>query len=142
LRTDLLAKLSGVHLDRGERSLFDFSTAAPSPKPKLPDPKIVVGQPVQRMIGPVPPPPPPLPPAKQPPPRIPLKFFGRALPLPNGTKRVFCIVNDEVNVSSEGDVLQRRFKIHRITATTVLVEDLSFKDQQTLPIEEPVNQGG
>lgn len=144
LRTDLLAKLSGVHLDRAERSLFDFSTAAAAPTPKLPEPKIVVKR-VNRMIGPEPPPPPPPPPAplvKPPPPPIPLKFYGRALPLRGGIRRVFCILNDEVNVAAEGDVIQRRFKIQRITATTVLVEDLSFSNQQTLPIEEPATQGG
>jgi len=54
-----------------------------------------------------------------------------------GVRRVFCLLNDEVNIPAEGDVLQRRYKIQRITATTVVVEDLSFNNQQTLPIEEP-----
>jgi hypothetical protein len=144
LRTDLLVKLSKVHMDRAERSLFDFSTAAAAPAAKLPEPKIDIKH-VKRPIGPEPPPPPPAPPAPQvkpPPPPIPLKFFGRALPLPNGTRRVFCMLNDEVNVSAEGDVIQRRYKIHHITATNVVVEDLNFSNQQTLPIEEPANQGG
>jgi hypothetical protein len=142
LRTDLLAKLSAVRLERVERSLFDFSTAAATPTVKLPEPKIVVLKPVKRMIGPQPPPPPPAPQVKPPPPPIPLKFYGRALPLRGGTKRVFCLLNDEVNIPAEGDVIQRRYKIHRITATTVVVEDLSFNNQQTLPIEEPTAQGG
>jgi hypothetical protein len=34
-------------------------------------------------------------------------------------------------------VLQRRYKIRRITPTSVLVEDLQSDNQQTLPIEEP-----
>jgi hypothetical protein len=144
LRTDLLAKLARVRMDRVERSLFDFSTAA-APAVKLPEPKIVVVKQAKRMIGPVPPPPPPTPPAPQvkpPPPPIPLKFYGRALPLPDGTRRVFCMLNDEVNISAEGDVIQRRYRINHITATTVVVEDLNFSNQQTLPIEEPTPQGG
>jgi hypothetical protein len=144
LRTDLLAKLSAVRLERGDRSLFDFSTAAAAPTVKLPEPKIVI-KPVKRMIGPALPPPPPQQPGPQvkpPPPPIPLKFYGRALPLRGGTKRVFCLLNDEVNIPAEGDVIQRRYKIHRITATTVVVEDLNFNNQQTLPIEEPAAQGG
>ena len=143
LRTDLLAKLSGVRMERVERSLFDFSSAAVAPAVRLPEPKIVV-KPVKRMIGPALPPPPPVQPGPQvkpPPPPIPLKFFGRSLPLRGGTKRVFCMLNDEVQIPAEGDVIQRRYKIQRITATTVVVEDLSFNNTQTLPIEEPA-QGG
>ena len=51
------------------------------------------------------------------------------------------MLNDEVQIPAEGDVIQRRYKIQRITATTVVVEDLSFNNTQTLPIEEPA-QGG
>jgi hypothetical protein len=140
LRTDLLDKLASVRMAGAGRSLFDFSTAAAAPTVKLPDPKIVV-QPVKRMIGPALPPPPPPPAVKPPPPPIPLKFYGRALPLRGGVKRVFCLLNDEVAIPTEGDVLQKRYKIQRITATSVLVEDLAFSHQQTLPIEEPL-QGG
>lgn len=144
LRIDLLVKLARVRMDRVERSLFDFSTAA-APTVKLPEPKIVVAKRVKRMIGPVPPPPPPLPPTPQvkpPPPPIPLKFYGRALPLRGGIRRVFCMLNEEVAIPAEGEVIQHRYKIHRITATTVLVEDLNFNNKQTLPIEEPATQGG
>ncbi len=144
LRTDMLDKLAGVRMDRADRSLFDFSSAAAAaPAAKLPEPKIVVKK-VRRMIGPALPPPPPPPPApvvKPPPPPIPLKFYGRSLPVRGGVKRVFCMLGDEVAISTEGDVLQKRYKIQHITATTVVVEDLAFNHQQTLPIEEPI-QGG
>lgn len=143
LRTDLLAKLAGVRMERVERSLFDFSSAAAAPTVKLPEPKIVI-KPVKRMIGPALPPPPPVQPGPQvkpPPPPIPLKFFGRSLPLRGGVRRVFCMLNDEVQIPAEGDVIQKRYKIQHITATTVVVEDLSFNNKQTLPIEEPT-QGG
>ncbi len=143
LRTDMLDKLAGVRMDRADRSLFDFSSAAAAPTVKLPEPKIVVKK-VRPMIGPALPPPPPPPPApvvKPPPPPIPLKFYGRSLPVRGGVKRVFCMLGDEVAISTEGDVLQKRYKIQRITATNVVVEDMAFNHQQTLPIEEPV-QGG
>ena len=143
LRTDLLAKLAGVRMERVDRSLFDFSSAAAAPTVKLPEPKIVV-KPVKRMIGPALPPPPPMQPGPQvkpAPPPIPLKFFGRSLPLRGGVRRVFCMLNDEVQIPAEGDVIQKRYKIEHITETTVVVEDLSFSNKQTLPIEEPA-QGG
>ena len=140
LRTDMLEKLAGVRKDRADRSLFDFSTAPTAPIVKLPEPKIVVKK-VRPMIGPAlppPPPPPPTPVVTPPPPPIPLKFYGRSLPVRGGVKRVFCMLGDEVAISSEGDVLQKRYKIQHITPTTVVVEDLSFNHQQTLPIEEPI----
>jgi hypothetical protein len=135
LRTDLLEKLASVRIEQVQRSLFDFSTVAGPAHAKLPDPRIEVQ--AQHMIGPELPPPPPAPPVKPPPPPITLKFYGRALPLKGGVKRVFCLINDEVKIPAEGDVLQRRYKIRRINPTSVLVEDLQSSNQQTLPIEEP-----
>ena len=135
LRTDLLDKLASEKGEKVQRSLFDF---APDPsKLQAPDPRLVVQKEEPKMIGPEPPPPPPPPPVKPPPPPITLKFYGRALPLKGGVKRVFCLVNDEVKIPAEGDVIQRRYKIKSITPTSVLVEDLQFNNQQKLPIEEP-----
>jgi hypothetical protein len=138
LRTDLIEKLASVRIEQvAQRSLFDLSNLAAPAHPQLPAPKIVVQTAVRRMIGPELPPPPPAPPVKPPPPPITLKFYGRALPLKGGVKRVFCLINDEVKIPAEGDVLQRRYKIRRIMPTSVLVEDLQSDNQQTLPIEEP-----
>jgi hypothetical protein len=138
LRTDLIEKLASVRIEQvAQRSLFDLSNLAAPAHPQLPAPKIVVQTAARRMIGPELPPPPPAPPVKPPPPPITLKFYGRALPLKGGVKRVFCLINDEVKIPAEGDVLQRRYKIQRIMPTSVLVEDLQSDNQQTLPIEEP-----
>lgn len=137
LRTDLLDKLASVRIEQAQRSLFDFSAAPAPARPQAPDPRIVVQKEEPRMIGPEPPPPLPPPVVKPPPPPIALKFYGRALPLKGGVKRVFCLINDEVKIPAEGDVLQRRYKIQRIMPTSVLVEDLQYNNQQKLPIEEP-----
>jgi hypothetical protein len=140
LRLDILEKLAAVKIERVERSLFDFSTLDTA-KPKLPEPKIEVKKPAPKMIGPELPPPPPPPVVKPPPPPIPLKFFGNALPQRGGAKRVFCLQGDEILAPAEGEVIQRRYKIIRINANSVLVEDLDYKNQQTLPIEEPPQAG-
>lgn len=134
LRLDRLAKLSEVRLSGVGRSLFEFGSAPPpvAAKPKLPEPKIV---PKAKPIGPMPAPPPPPPPVKPPPPPINLKFYGSSLPVGGGVKRVFCMVGEEVLTPAEGDIVQKRYKIVRITATSVVVEDLQFKHQQTLPID-------
>lgn len=143
LRTDLLAKLAGVRVERADRSLFDFGAGWDPNRPKLPEPKIVVkAKPAPKMIGPELPPPPPPPVVKPPPPPIPLKFYGAALPLRGGVKRVFCLQGKEVLAPGEGDVVEKRYKIIRITPSSVLVEDLEHKHQQTLPIEEIVAANG
>jgi hypothetical protein len=138
LRLDLITKLAGVQVERVERSLFDFSSIE-APRPKLPEPKIQIAKVKKRMIGPEPPPPPAPPPVKPPPPPITLKFYGNAMPVAGGPKRVFCIQGDDIHVPSEGDVLMRRYRIVRINANSVLVEDLDYKHQQSVPIDQPPN---
>jgi hypothetical protein len=135
LRVELLERLEKARFEGAGRNLFEFGPVD-APKPKLPEPKIEIrGQ--AKMVGPEPPPPPPAPPAKQPPPPIPLKFYGVALPLRGNDRRVFCLQGDEILTPSEGDLVQNRYRIVRITATSVLVEDTQFKHQQQVPIDQP-----
>lgn len=141
LRLDLLARLENVRVGGANRNLFEFSGAAPAPdaaKPKLPEPKIV---PQAKFIGPLPAPPKPAPPVKPPPPQINLKFYGSSLPVGGGVKRVFCLDGDEIFTPSEGEVFKKRYKIVRINTSSVVVEDLEYSNQQTLPIEEAPRSG-
>jgi hypothetical protein len=140
LRLDLLEKLAAVQVERIERSLFDFGPVE-APKPKVPEPKIEVKKPVARMIGPEPPPPPPPPPVKPPPPPINLKFYGSASPLKGGAKRVFCLQGEDILIPAEGEVILKRYKIVKINTNTVLVEDLDYKNQQMVPIDQPPPAG-
>jgi hypothetical protein len=137
LRLDLLQKLASVSMASGGRSLFEFGPdTVAAPKPALPEPKIEV-KPVGQMHGPDPPPPPPPPPVKPPPPPINLKFYGASLPIQGGAKRVFCLQGDEIFTPSEGDLIQKRYRIVRINPSSVLVEDVEHKHQQMIPIDEP-----
>ena len=141
LRLDLLEKAASVTVGRVDRSLFEFASAPPKPaadQPKLPEPKITVAR---KFIGPPEAPPPPAPPPKPKPPAINLKFYGSSLPVAGGVKRVFCLEGDEIFTPAEGDVLKKRYKIVRITPTSVVVEDLDYKHQQTLPIEQIPSSG-
>ena len=135
LRLDLLERLEKARFEGVGRNLFEFGPVE-APRSKLPDSKIQL-QPPAKMIGPEPPPPPPAPPAKQPPPPIPLKFYGVALPLRGNDRRVFCLQGDEILTPSEGDLIQNRYRIVRITATSVLVEDTQYKHQQQIPVDQP-----
>ena len=135
LRLDILAKLQGINVEGMHRSIFDFGQAAPPPqvaeakKPKAPSP----------LIGPVPPPSaqtqaaavdPPKPTA----PPIPFKFYGYITNQPS--KRAFFMDGEDIHVVREGDVVKNRYKIVRIGVNSVVVEDMQFKSQQTLPLEE------
>ena len=135
LRLDLLAKLETVKFESAGRNLFEFGPVE-VPKPKLPEPKIEIKS-EPKFIGPELPPPPPAPPVKQPPPPIPLRFYGLALPLRGNDKRVFCLQGDDILTPSEGDLVQNRYRIVRITPTAVLVEDIEHKHQQQIPIDQP-----
>lgn len=140
LRLDLLARLEKVRFESAGRNLFEFGPVE-AVKPKLPEPKIEVKN-EPKMIGPEPPPPPPAPPVKPPPPPIPLKFYGIALPVRGNDKRVFCLQGDEILTPTEGDLVQNRYRIVRITPLSVLVEDTQFKHQQQIPIDQPPRPGG
>jgi hypothetical protein len=131
LKLGLLAKLQSVTMEGGERSLFDF---AQPPAPKAPEPKIAV-KPLPGKLGAQANPAAaaaPGPPAKPKAPPIPLKFYGFASPAPTGEKRAFFLDGDEVLIASEGDLVKKRYKVVRIGLNSVVMEDVQFKDQQTL----------
>jgi hypothetical protein len=129
LRLDLLAKLQESAY-RGEgRSLFEFSVA---PAPKTPAPK-VIAQPVAP-----PPPPPPVEARKPAAPPIPLKFFGFTTPFQQNVRRAFFLDGEEILVAAEGEILKKRYRVVRIGVNNVVMEDLDFKAEQTLPLEPQV----
>ncbi|HUA19254.1 MAG TPA: hypothetical protein VMB25_10960 [Bryobacteraceae bacterium] len=130
-----LAKLKNVSVEAGARSLFEI-LAAPPPSPeqlkvKEPD-KIKVAR---RFAGPeLPPKPLPRPEPKAPP--IPLKFYGFVNKTKAGDKRAFFLDGDDIVIASEGDIINKRYKIVRIGVNSAVVEDTHFNsnNQQTLPL--------
>jgi hypothetical protein len=132
LRLDLLAKLEGVSLQAASRSLFEFSTA---PLPKEPEAKVLPRPKIQTVPLPPPPPPPAEAERKPPPPPIPLKFFGYSTAFRQGARRAFFMDGDQILVASEGEVLKKRYRVVRIGVNSVVMEDLEFKAEQTLPLE-------
>jgi hypothetical protein len=70
--------------------------------------------------------PPPLPP-------IDLKFFGFASQ-PGQQKKVFLAKGDDVFVASEGDIVDRRYKIVKITNNAIEVLDVLNNNRQTIPL--------
>ncbi|MCC6291959.1 MAG: hypothetical protein IT164_04880 [Bryobacterales bacterium] len=139
LRLDLLAKLQRVTLQGQGRSLFDFGAAPP---PKLPEPKIIPGRTTKKKGGgteTMPEVKPPeikaAEPAKPPAPPIPLKFYGFIESRPSGGKRAFFLQGEDIFVAGEGETIKSRFKVVRIGINAATVEDVQYKNQQSLPLE-------
>jgi len=108
----------------GGRNIFSGSSVPVAiPKPIAP---VRTG----KALPPGPPPPPPGPP---PPPPIELTFFGTATAA-NGTRRAFLLHGQDVFLASDGDVVQRRYKVIKILANSIVVEDMGNNNQQTLPL--------
>jgi hypothetical protein len=75
--------------------------------------------------------PPPIPP----PPPINLKFFGFANQ-PGETKKVFLSQGEDIFIAAEGDIVDRRYRVLHISATTVDVEDVLNNHRQSLPLTQ------
>ena len=69
-----------------------------------------------------------------PPPPINLKFYGFATQQ-NGRKLVFLLSGDDVFIAGQGDIVDRRYKVLQVENTDVVVEDLAYNNQQTLPLQ-------
>jgi hypothetical protein len=78
-------------------------------------------------IGPVVPSGPP------PPPPIDLKFYGFAKQQ-NGRKLVFLMHGEDIFIAGAGDIVDGRYKVIQITDNSVVIEDLAYTNQQTLPL--------
>ncbi len=75
-----------------------------------------------------------IPPGPPPPPPIDLKFYGFATHK-NGREMVFLLHGEDVFIAGTGDVVDGRYKILHIDATSVIVEDLSYNNTQTLTLQ-------
>jgi hypothetical protein len=72
-------------------------------------------------------------PSIPPPPPINLKFFGFASK-PGEAKRIFLSKGEDIFVAGEGDIVDRRYKILRISPASVDVEDLLNNNRQSIPL--------
>ena len=113
------------------RNIFSASSA---PVVTIPNP-ITTARPKPgpaTVVVPCPPncPPPPPPP---PPPPIDLKFFGVETTA-DGTRQAFLLHDDSVFLASAGDVVLRRYRVVSIEAKSIRVEDMQYKNTQTLPL--------
>lgn len=128
LRLDLLAKLQAEPSGNG-RNLFQFGPP-PAKTPPKPEPTVIPKPgpvlPVTSTAQPLAPPPPP---------PIPLRYYGFSSVPSTSAKTAFFLDGEEILVAKEGDTVKRRYRVVRIGASSVVVEDTESKRQQTLQME-------
>lgn len=125
LRLDLLAASEETRYEGTGRNIF-VSQAEEIPKPMGPGHTDVqkAAEPQYQ---------PPTPPAAQP---IPLKFYGFASS-PGEPKKIFLKLNDDVFVAGEGEIVDRRYKVIRITNTYVEIQDVvNSGPPQNIPLTQ------
>jgi len=75
-------------------------------------------------------------PAVAPPPPIPLKFFGFASHS-GETRKIFLSKAEDVFIAGEGDIVDRRYKVVRISPTSVEIQDLVVSGPpQSIPLTQ------
>ena len=118
LRFDLLARSETVEYSGAGRNVFSLT----APPPPIPVPLAPI-RPVDA-APPGPPPPPPKPP-------ISLVFYGYESS--KGSKRVFLInPNQDVFIAGEGEIVDKRYKVMKITANSVDIQDILIDNTQTI----------
>lgn len=134
LRTDLLAKLQAVNYQAVERNLFQFGPDKPKPVPKKEEPG--KGEtPAGAEGGNAPNDPAVKPPDPTAPP-VNMKYYGYANRPGDGRRRAFLIEGEDIIVAAEGEVIKKRYRVVRIGINSLVVEDMQFRSQQTLPLQE------
>jgi hypothetical protein len=120
LDLDLLRQSEQIKYAGTGRNIFVEGSEPVIPKPirpGTPDPA--------KLSTPVIPPPPP----------ITLKFYGYASK-PGEPKKIFLSQGDDIFVASEGDIVDRRYRILHITPTSVDVEDVLNNNRQSIPLTQ------
>jgi hypothetical protein len=116
LQFDLLKSSEDLTYKGTGRNIFRSEAPPPDiPKAVKPD--------VQPAKANTPPPPPP----------IDLKFYGFAGPR-NGSKSIFLLKGEDIFLAKEGDIVDRRYKIVHVGASSVEIQDVLTNNTQTIPL--------
>jgi hypothetical protein len=134
LHLDLLAKVQSVEPEASFRNVFQYGAAPPPPKPvELPKsvPKIAIND---KPAGPTAPPGPPPPPQAPP---MTFKYYGYKVSKSDGHKQAFLLDGDDIIIAGENDAMKAgRYKVIRIGVNSITIEDMQFKSEQTLRLQE------
>jgi len=121
LHYDLLRTSEDTKYQGTGRNIFRVFV---EPPPRIIQNPVISQTPVQQ--GPQQPPPPP---------PINLKFYGFATPT-GGTKRIFLAQDEDVFIAKEGDIVNRRYKVVRISPNAVEILDVLSNNRQSIPLTQ------
>ena len=119
LRYDWLKASEDTKYEGTGRNIFQLQAEIPQP--------VATGKTDEEKEAEKGPPPPP------PPPPINLKFFGFASK-PGEGKKIFLSEGEDVFIAAEGDVVNRHYKVVRISPTSVEIEDVLNNNHQSIPL--------
>jgi len=120
LRYDWLKASEETEYEGNGRNIFMLQAEIPAvvTNPVIDPQKVATG----------PPPPPP-------PPPIMLKFYGFASK-PGEPKRVFLSQGEDLFIASEGEIVDRRYKVLHILPMSVEIEDVLNNNRQSIPLTQ------
>jgi len=119
LRTDLLRSSEDRKYEGTGRNIFKVFVE----RPKLS--KVIVAPVTPQAQAYVPPPPPP----------IELKYYGYTTP-EGGTKRIFLAHDKDVFIAREGEIVDHRYKVIRISPNSVEILDVLRNNSQSIPLTQ------
>jgi hypothetical protein len=141
IHLELLARVQDAKIEGGQRNLFQFGAAAPVEAPlKGAEPIVKVARVYdypREYVKPTPPPPPP--PAPPTPPSF--KYYGLATKRIDNKRTAFFLDGEEIIFATEGMTVKNRWRVVRISAESVMLEDTQTKKQQALAISEEATGG-
>jgi len=119
LRYDWLKASEDTKYEGNGRNIFMAQAEIPQPIKNGEEEKL-------KAQGPPPPPPPP---------PINLKFYGFASK-PGEPKKVFLSQGEDVFIASEGEIVDRRYKVLHISPVSVEIEDVLSNNRQMIPLTQ------
>jgi hypothetical protein len=141
IHLELLAKVQEAKVEGGQRNLFQFGAAAPVDMPKGPEPIVKIAKVYdypREYVKPAPPPPK----VDPPPPPPSFKYYGLATKRIDNKRTAFFLDGEEIIFAIEGMTVKSRWRVVRISAESVMLEDTQTKKQQALAISEEATGGG
>ena len=124
LDLNLLTQSEEIKYAGNGRNIFVAGSVATIPVPKKTGATDVDEQTAIRPVPTIPPPPP-----------ITLKFFGFANK-PGEAKRIFLSQGEDVFIAGEGEIVNRRYRVLRISPNAVEMEDVINSNRQSIPLTQ------
>jgi hypothetical protein len=126
LRLDLLAASEQTQYQGNGRNIFVSQAEVVIPPPRAPGHTDVQNSQAQVYR----------PPSQMPPPPIPLQFYGFANQA-GEPKKIFLKKGEDVWVAEEGEIVDRRYKVIRISPASVEIQDVLYSGPaQTIPLTQ------